>query len=53
MKKIGKIVLFSLLGVILVIAIGVGGLCLYSHNYTIPEQAASIENLRCFVLPAW
>ena len=44
MKRVLKIVLFSLLSVILVLGIAVGALVLHSKNYTVPEQAATINN---------
>ena len=43
-KRILKIVGFSLLGLVLLVGITVGWLYIYSQNYKIPEQAASIEN---------
>ena len=43
-KKILKRILLILLVPVLVLGIGVGALWLYSSNYSIPQQAASIEN---------
>ncbi len=43
-KKTFRTVLLILLAIALILGVGIGGLCLYSHNYRIPEQAASIEN---------
>ncbi len=44
MKRVLKIVLLSLLGLILLLGAVVGAAVLHSKSYTIPEQAASMEN---------
>lgn len=44
MKRGWKILLYSLLALIAVLAIGIGSLYIHSSNYTIPEQVPSIEN---------
>ena len=44
MKKALKIVLTSLLAVVLLVGIAAGSLLLYSKTYSIPQQAATIEN---------
>ena len=43
-KRILKITGIALLSLILLLAITIGGLYLYSQNYTIPAQAESIDN---------
>ncbi len=43
-KKILKIVGLSLLGILLVAGIAAGCLYIHSKNYSIPEQAATIQN---------
>ena len=44
MKKALKIVLLSLLILVAVLAVAVVALVIHSKNYTVPEQAATIEN---------
>ena len=44
MKRSLKIFLYSLLALILILAVGIGSLYLYSSNYSIPEQEPSIVN---------
>ncbi len=43
-KKVLKIVGLALLGILLVVAVALGGLYIYSKNYTIPPQDATIQN---------
>ena len=47
--KILRRILLGFLVFILVIGLAVGALWLYSRNYTIPEQAPSMENKTCLV----
>ncbi len=44
MKKAGKIVGMTILGIILVLIVALVGVFLYSKTYSIPEQDATIEN---------
>ena len=44
MKRVLKIGGIVILGFLIVVALAVGALCLYSRNYSIPEQPASITN---------
>ena len=44
MKKGLKIALISLLALVLLVGIAAGSLLIYSKTYSIPEQAATIEN---------
>lgn len=43
-KKIGKIILLVVLGLLLALLIALVALYIHSRNYTIPEQDAAIEN---------
>lgn len=43
-KRIRKTILLTILVLLLAVLMGLGALYLYSRNYTIPEQAAAIEN---------
>lgn len=44
MKRVIKIILITLLILVLLVGSVVGGLVVYSKTYSIPEQAATIEN---------
>ena len=44
MKKIVRMILCLLLALVLLVGGFVGGLILYSMNYTVPDQAATIQN---------
>jgi len=44
MKKWLKRILIFVLSLLLLLALAVGGAVLYSRNYSVPEQAAAVEN---------
>ena len=49
MKKALKIIGFTLLALVIAVALLAGGLIIYSNNYQMPAQAASIENTTSLV----